>query len=168
MQKINFQNLPNTTTPVNATNMNQLQTNVENAINGIVEEGTWTPTINALTETAPTVTYTSHEGKYKKIGKIVFISFYIRAKITALNGTNNYAGIGGLPFTASTIGVSVGGNTANIGVLYAAVADTTNCVFVISGSNIRVHKDYGATTGKWKLTPSNYMEVGGSGFYFID
>ena len=33
MTKINFQNLPNTTTPVNATNLNQLQTNVENAIN---------------------------------------------------------------------------------------------------------------------------------------
>lgn len=34
MQKINFQNLPNTTTPVNATNLNQLQTNVESEING--------------------------------------------------------------------------------------------------------------------------------------
>ena len=33
MQKINFQNLPNTTSPVNATNLNQVQTNVENAIN---------------------------------------------------------------------------------------------------------------------------------------
>lgn len=32
MQKITFQNLPNTTTPLNATNLNQLQTNVENAI----------------------------------------------------------------------------------------------------------------------------------------
>ena len=32
MQKINFQDLPNTTTPVNATNLNLLQTNVENAI----------------------------------------------------------------------------------------------------------------------------------------
>lgn len=32
MQKINFQNLPSTTTPINATNLNQLQTNVENAI----------------------------------------------------------------------------------------------------------------------------------------
>lgn len=32
MQKINFQNLPSTTTPVNATNLNALQTNVENAI----------------------------------------------------------------------------------------------------------------------------------------
>ena len=33
MNKINFQNLPNTTTPINATNMNLLQTNVENALN---------------------------------------------------------------------------------------------------------------------------------------
>ncbi len=30
MEKINFQNLPNTTTPVNASNLNQLQDNVEN------------------------------------------------------------------------------------------------------------------------------------------
>ena len=33
MQKINFQNLPSTTTPVNATNLNAIQTNVEDAIN---------------------------------------------------------------------------------------------------------------------------------------
>lgn len=39
MQKITFENLPSTNTPLNATNMNLLQTNVENAINGIVESG---------------------------------------------------------------------------------------------------------------------------------
>lgn len=39
MNKINFQNLPNTTTPVNATNLNQLQTNVENAINEAITTG---------------------------------------------------------------------------------------------------------------------------------
>ena len=33
MQKINFQNLPSTNTPLNETNLNQLQTNVETAIN---------------------------------------------------------------------------------------------------------------------------------------
>lgn len=33
MTKINFTNLPDTSTPINATNMNQLQINVENAIN---------------------------------------------------------------------------------------------------------------------------------------
>lgn len=33
MQKINFQNLPSTETPLNATNLNQLQQNVENEFN---------------------------------------------------------------------------------------------------------------------------------------
>ncbi len=32
MQKINFQDLPSTTTPISATNLNLLQTNVETAI----------------------------------------------------------------------------------------------------------------------------------------
>ena len=32
MQKINFENLPSTNTPISAENLNQLQTNVENAI----------------------------------------------------------------------------------------------------------------------------------------
>lgn len=45
MQRINFQNLPNTTTPVNATNLNQLQTNVENTLNTYstneIRIGTW-------------------------------------------------------------------------------------------------------------------------------
>ena len=31
MNKINFQNLPSTSTPINATNLNQVQTNVDNA-----------------------------------------------------------------------------------------------------------------------------------------
>ena len=35
MQKINFQDLPSTTTPINASNLNQIQTNTENAINSI-------------------------------------------------------------------------------------------------------------------------------------
>lgn len=34
MQKINFQNLPSTSTPINATNLNAVQTNVENVFNG--------------------------------------------------------------------------------------------------------------------------------------
>lgn len=35
MQKINFQDLPSTTTPINSTNLNAMQTNAENAINEI-------------------------------------------------------------------------------------------------------------------------------------
>ena len=39
MEKINFKDLPNTSTPINATNLNAIQTNTENAINGVVESG---------------------------------------------------------------------------------------------------------------------------------
>lgn len=38
MQKINFQNLPNTTTPINATNLNAIQTNAETAINDVASD----------------------------------------------------------------------------------------------------------------------------------
>lgn len=34
MQKITFENAPSTNTPINATNLNQMQTNIENAIDG--------------------------------------------------------------------------------------------------------------------------------------
>lgn len=39
MQKIEFKDLPDTSTPINSENLNLLQTNVESAINGIVESG---------------------------------------------------------------------------------------------------------------------------------
>lgn len=35
MQKINFKNLPDTSTPLNATNLNQMQDNIETAINTV-------------------------------------------------------------------------------------------------------------------------------------
>lgn len=39
MQKITFENLPSTNTPLNASNLNTLQDNVETAINSVVESG---------------------------------------------------------------------------------------------------------------------------------
>lgn len=164
MQKINFQNLPDTTTPVNATNLNALQTNVENAIGDIVEEGTWTPTIGVLSETDPTVTYTIQTGKYKKIGNIVFFSFIIRANITTLNGTNNYAVIKGLPYYASVS--SVGDYACPLGSLYSALSNTSNAVMCPYDNYLRVQTTYGSSAGQWIVTPTTYMEIGGSGFYF--
>lgn len=39
MEKIIFEDLPSTNTPINANNLNQLQNNIENEINGIIESG---------------------------------------------------------------------------------------------------------------------------------
>lgn len=40
MNKINFENLPSTNTPINAENLNAMQNNIENAINNILQSGT--------------------------------------------------------------------------------------------------------------------------------
>lgn len=40
MNKINFENLPSTNTPLNAENLNAMQNNIENAINNILQSGT--------------------------------------------------------------------------------------------------------------------------------
>ena len=39
MEKIFFEDLPSTNTPINSANLNQMQDNMESAINGIVESG---------------------------------------------------------------------------------------------------------------------------------
>ena len=53
MEKINFEDLPSTDTPINSTNLNLLQTNVENSINDIIED-------KSLTENG-----------YQKIGDLI-------------------------------------------------------------------------------------------------
>ena len=45
MQKINFQDYPNTTTPVNATNLNAIQSNAETSINEVDTKITTATTI---------------------------------------------------------------------------------------------------------------------------
>lgn len=155
MAKINYQNLPSTSTPLNATNLNAMQE--------IITAGTWTPALGTVENTDPTVTYTTQEGTYYKLDKIVFFSFYIRAKITALNGTNNYAKIKGLPFAATG---SFGTNNSEIGSLYGAVDNTNDAAFIVSSSDIRVQYNYGANSAKWVVTSGTYMQVAGNGFYF--
>lgn len=53
MNKINFQDLPNTTTPINASNLNLVQTNTENAI---AENGEPVVLVTLTSGTTSTVT----------------------------------------------------------------------------------------------------------------
>ena len=165
MALIEFKDLPDTTTPVTAENLNNNFEELDNKIDNLIEEDSWTPTISAWNETAPTLTYTSRRGYYKKIGNIVFFDFYIRAKITALNGTNNYAQITGLPY--ASINHGFGSQAGSIGALYSAVYNPHDTKFIISGDNIRIQHSYGAEAAKWVVTSTSYMEIGGSGFYFV-
>ena len=68
MQKINFENKPSTVSPINATNLNALQDNVENAINEISEKSEW-------------ITLSSdYQCFYRKVGKVVELNMIASSK----------------------------------------------------------------------------------------
>ena len=117
MQKINFQNLPSTSTPLNATNLNQMQDNIENAIPEVVDSlssnsTTKAPSVHAVNEkintlttysTTETIVGTWIDGKpiyrkcFKKTGTlsnittdIANIDDVIKMQVLIKDNTNNY------------------------------------------------------------------------------
>ena len=125
------------------------------------KSGVWTPVLSSLNETAPTVSLTKQSGRYIKIGKLVYVQFYIQGQITALNGTSNQALITGLPFTPSLISTYSSG--LNISTLYNVLENDTNAVFVLRTDGIKLQRNYGANTANWKTT-TNFI-LAGSGCY---
>ena len=131
-------------------------------------EGKWTPSIGAYGEDAPTVSYVYRRGFYKKIGNLIFIEFYIRGKISELNGSSNYAIITGLPFAAH--GESTLGQQAlSKGVIYNLLNEEIDVTFCLDANIIRVMKEQGKSSVSIHTTPSDgYFEIGGSGCYIIE
>lgn len=127
-------------------------------------EGVWVPKISTLEGVDPTVTYEWQYGKYKKIGSLVFISFRIRGKITALNGTNNYGIITGLPFASTT---SIGQNPLTLGSLYGLLYNPNNSALFVLDDYIRIQNNYGSEAAGLKITETSYFEINGSGWYEI-
>lgn len=163
MTKINFIN--GSQPAINATNLNALQTNVDNAKQDKMKEGIWTPILTTLEDIAPTMTYIIQRGKYKKIGNMVYISVYIRGNITALNGSENYAKITGLPYRTKN---HMQESNLNVGVLYQMLENDTNANVLVLDDIMRVQIQYGETAGKLKVTPAGgvrYFEISASGWY---
>ena len=163
MTKINFINGSQPT--INDTNLNALQDNVDNAKQDKMEEGVWTPILTTVEGIAPTMTYIVQRGKYKKIGNMVYISVFIKGNITALNGSENYAKITGLPYLAKNY---MQENILNVGVLYQMLENDTNANVLVLDDIMRVQIQYGETAGKLKVTPAGgggYFEISASGWY---
>lgn len=142
----------------------QLQTKIETKQDKMVE-GSWTPVLSTLANKAPTMTYIIQEGTYKKIGKLVYLSFYIRGKITALKDTDNYATVTGIPFAAKD---SMFKNLLNISALYQMLENETNVNVLIDTNTIRVQWNYGESAAKLKITPTGgtgYFEIAATGWY---
>lgn len=63
------------------------------------EEGTWSPTLVGQGSPGGSVSYTTQEGTYTKIGKLVTLSCRLVVATSTLTGT--FLSVGGFPFTAS-------------------------------------------------------------------
>ncbi len=72
------------------------------------EEGTWTPAIAAAAGTG-TITYTSQNGSYTKIGRQVFVNGAIT--LSSVASRTGGATITGLPFTINNNNANRGGGT---------------------------------------------------------
>ena len=96
------------------------------------EEGTWTPTITALSSN-PTITYdTLRFGYYTKIGRQVIV--FGRVRTDAVSGGSGFVKIGGLPFTES--GINGDNYTSGGGVVSDSFASNPpHSTMVISDSN---------------------------------
>ena len=65
------------------------------------EEGTWTPTLTALTAGDLAITYQYRQGTYRKIGKLVYVDFVIVTTAFTWTTASSYVLITGLPYTVT-------------------------------------------------------------------
>ena len=155
----------NKVTKLNQTTLTEFQNNIETGKQDKMVEGTWIPSINTVEEKNPTISYTTQVGKYNKIGKLIFVDFYIRGKITKLNGSENYAVIEGLPFASRK--KYFGQQALNVALVYSLIEDNSNIAFILQDEKIRIQA-LESYAKKLKITNTNYFEIAGSGWYETD
>ena len=117
MDKINFVN--DSEPELSAENLNQMQDNIENAIEerAKVEYGEWTPTLyDANNNVNVNVTYTQRKGYYVKMGKLVKLYFDLAGTINSV-ASDNYATISGLPFNPEAYAKFAGVVTCSLNLL---------------------------------------------------
>jgi len=125
------------------------------------EEGTFTPTFTASGSAPSSVTYSNQNGRYTKIGRLVYIEVYVR--ITAYSGGSGEVRIGNLPFTAA-------------GAPYSGVFFQENTGFSITGTYYSLVTQLGASATFLSIlkqapnlatTAVNLTEVGSSTTVYI-
>lgn len=79
---------------------------VNSAVYRTVEEGNWTPVLTCLTPGDLNITYSTQYGTYKKIGRRVFLTFYIVTSAFTHTTASGDIRITGLPFSCGTFEIS--------------------------------------------------------------
>ena len=111
MDKINFQNKPNTTTPINATNLNQLQDNVESAIN---ETKTW-KLVGTVTSNDQMTLPTSFNELYIEVTVSGVYFTYVIPRTTLSDTAKRFrSGFHGYSGNGSGVGIDVSTSSAQL------------------------------------------------------
>ena len=112
------------------------------------EEGTWTPVLIGSGGN-PTVTYSVQDGRYTKIGRIVYVEFDIT--MTAKSGGSGDATIAGLPFTKSNVAPKFSGDMGMLRGGRSTALDSTfrqsNFAGTILGNDTAIELSYTNTSG---------------------
>ena len=145
MDKINFQDLPDTTTPIDATNMNLLQTNVETAINGKV--------VDSLTGSSTTEAPSVHAVNQILATKL---DFETTANNNYIPSDSKYLDASGMKYREETLNVylnKVSYEIANVGTSSGTTATTTFNAgkYNVRGFLITNSKGGVDTTGSYSL-----------------
>jgi hypothetical protein len=102
------------------------------------EEGTWTPTIQALTVDFTSVSYNSRtKGSYTKVGNIVYFYMELLTDAITVGSASGSVVINGLPFSAN----ANAGGTGSVGVAQLFGVDTPISAWIdVSTSRITLYK----------------------------
>ena len=135
------------------------------------EEGLWTPKLWDTSLSDEGATYTDANGKYTKIGDVVYFNMYLAISGLGTLTTGSNAFIGGLPFTSK----NSTGNIGSISIGFAGNLSLSSAAVLTAsiGTNdnyIALRKwDVTSTTGTSTLTVGEITASGilaMSGFYF--
>jgi hypothetical protein len=125
------------------------------------EEGSWTPTFRCTT-TNPTYTATAANGKYTKVGNVVYYSFYLYSSGGATGGSGSVI-VGGLPFAAGYDSVRGLPTYLFWGGANKWAADGRNGLGW-STSNTDAFLSLYASSQAYA---NGVFEIGGTGFYYV-
>lgn len=136
------------------------------SIKGLFTQGEWTPTLFAYAGTTdPTVTYIAQNGKYFRIGNLVYVYFSITGNITQLGNGN--AGIKGLPEEI----IPLNGIPITLGRCFFLVGTDPTVSFTanIDGSTgeIQIRNAGGRTRQNFVLSTGEAFNILGTAVYLI-
>ena len=170
------------TNTINIGTLSNLTTTEKSSLVGAINEigsimpiyAEWEPHLinrSGSTNTPPTYSLVARQATYLKMGRLVFLSFYLKLVLSNVGDSSGYAAIGNLPFVANSnqrYALTVAEFTPNI--IKSFLDNNMHEVraYINSGDNtIKLYDTSGENSMKW-VTYGNNANISISGFYLTN